>query len=91
MPDDFAYADFPRLDENGKRKILGLNAAKLYGVEVPAELRGDVPADEPATEESAVGVAMNAPCPEFSKRSGRSTTRSSTSRSPRSASSAPWS
>jgi hypothetical protein len=23
---------------------------------VPADLRGDVPADEPATEESAVGV-----------------------------------
>ena len=57
MPDDPAYADFPRLDTNGKRKILGLNAAKLYGVEVPAELRGDVPAEEPATAESAVGVA----------------------------------
>jgi predicted TIM-barrel fold metal-dependent hydrolase len=57
MPEDAAYADFPRLDENGKRKILGLNAAKLYGVEVPADLRGDVPADEPATEESAVGVS----------------------------------
>jgi len=57
MPDDPAYSDFPRLDENGKRKILGLNAAKLYDVEVPAELRGDVPADEPATEESAVGVS----------------------------------
>ena len=26
------------------------------GVEVPAELRGDVPAEEPASEESAVGV-----------------------------------
>ena len=38
MPDHFAYSDFPRLDESGKRKILGLNAAKLYGVEVPAEL-----------------------------------------------------
>ena len=56
MPDESAYADFPRLDEDGKRKILGLNAAKLYDVEVPADLRGDVPADEPATEESAVGV-----------------------------------
>ena len=39
MPDHFAYSDFPRLDESGKRKILGLNAAKLYGVEVPAELQ----------------------------------------------------
>ena len=57
MPDDPAYSDFPRLDENGKRKILGLNAAKLYDVEVPAELRGDVPAEEPASEESAVGVS----------------------------------
>jgi predicted TIM-barrel fold metal-dependent hydrolase len=57
MPDEPAYADFPRLDSDGKRKILGLNAAKLYGVEVPAELRGNVPADEPASEESAVGVS----------------------------------
>ena len=57
MPDQPAFADFPRLNEDGKRKILGLNAAKLYDVEVPAELRGNVPADEPATEESAVGVA----------------------------------
>jgi len=57
MPDQPAYSDFPRLDENGKRKILGLNGAKLYGVEVPAELRGDVPAEEPAAAESAVGVA----------------------------------
>ena len=56
MPDEVAYADFPRLDMDGKRKILGLNAAKLYGVEVPAELRGNVPAEEPASEESAVGV-----------------------------------
>jgi len=39
MPDHFAYSDFPRLEESGKRKILGLNAAKLYGVEVPAELQ----------------------------------------------------
>jgi predicted TIM-barrel fold metal-dependent hydrolase len=56
MPGDEAFTDFPRLDTDGKRKILGLNAAKLYGVEVPAELRGNVPADEPASEESAVGV-----------------------------------
>ena len=50
------YADYPRLEEDGKRKILGLNAAKLYGVDVPADLRGNVPAEEPASEESAVGV-----------------------------------
>jgi predicted TIM-barrel fold metal-dependent hydrolase len=57
MPDREEYADYPRLDEDGKRKILGLNGAKLYGVEVPAHLRGTVPAEEPASEESAVGVA----------------------------------
>jgi len=57
LPDRPEYGDYPGLDEDGKRKILGLNAAKLYGVEVPANLRGNVPADEPASEESAVGVA----------------------------------
>jgi uncharacterized protein len=39
MPDEPAFADYPRLNLDGKRKILGLNAAKLYGVEVPAELQ----------------------------------------------------
>ena len=33
-PDD-TYSDYPRLNQDGKRKILGLNAAKLYGIEVP--------------------------------------------------------
>ena len=57
MPDHFAYSDFPRLDEEGKRKILGLNAAKLYGVEVPAELpERRRPTRRPART-SAVGVA----------------------------------
>ena len=43
---DETYSDYPRLDAAGKKKILGLNAAKLYGVEVPAELRlhDEVPA-----------------------------------------------
>jgi hypothetical protein len=57
MPDDAVYADFPRLGVEGKKKILGLNAAKLYGVEVPEELRIPVPDEEPASPESAVGVA----------------------------------
>ena len=48
MPDDAELADFPRLGVEGKKKILGLNGAKLYGVEVPEELRLPVPADEPA-------------------------------------------
>ncbi|HWK24977.1 MAG TPA: amidohydrolase family protein [Solirubrobacter sp.] len=54
MPDQPQFADYPRLDENGKRKILGLNAAALYDVDVPAELRIPEPV---ATPESAVGVA----------------------------------
>jgi predicted TIM-barrel fold metal-dependent hydrolase len=57
MPADEAYADYPRLGVEGKKKIMGLNAAKLYGVEVPDELRLPVPAEEPASPESAVGVA----------------------------------
>jgi hypothetical protein len=38
-PDHEEFSDFPRLDTNGKRKILGLNAAKLYGIDVPDELQ----------------------------------------------------
>jgi predicted TIM-barrel fold metal-dependent hydrolase len=57
MPDRSEYADYPRLGVEGKKKILGLNAAKLYDVEVPEELRLPVPAEEPASAESAVGVA----------------------------------
>jgi predicted TIM-barrel fold metal-dependent hydrolase len=37
MPDDPDLSDYPRLNTDGKKKILGLNAAKLYGIEVPAE------------------------------------------------------
>jgi hypothetical protein len=57
MPDDPAFDDFPRLGVEGKKKILGLNGAKLYGVDVPEELRLPVPAEAPASPESAVGVA----------------------------------
>ena len=32
---DEEYSDYPRVNEDTKRKILGLNAAKLYGIEVP--------------------------------------------------------
>ena len=76
---------------SGKRKILGLNAAKLYGVEVPAELRGERPGRRAGLRRKRSGRRHERSVPESSKRSGRSTTRSSTSRSPRSASSAPWS
>ena len=57
MPEDAAYSDYPRLGVEGKKKILGLNAAKLYDVDVPEELRLPVPAAQPASPESAVGVS----------------------------------
>jgi predicted TIM-barrel fold metal-dependent hydrolase len=37
MPDDEAFSDYPRLTTAAKKKILGINAAKLYGIDVPAE------------------------------------------------------
>jgi predicted TIM-barrel fold metal-dependent hydrolase len=37
MPDDEAFTDYPRLTTGAKKKILGLNAARLYDIEVPAE------------------------------------------------------
>ncbi|MBN9109841.1 MAG: amidohydrolase [Pseudonocardia sp.] len=39
MPDDDQFADYPRLTTASKKKILGLNAAKLYDIPVPAELQ----------------------------------------------------
>ncbi|HET8758297.1 MAG TPA: amidohydrolase family protein, partial [Solirubrobacteraceae bacterium] len=56
MPDDDAFSDYPRLGVEGKKKILGLNAAKLYGVDVPEEFQV---AGEPGRQEAAVGVEGN--------------------------------
>jgi hypothetical protein len=39
MPDGDEFADYPRLGVDGKKKILGLNAARLYDIKVPAELQ----------------------------------------------------
>jgi predicted TIM-barrel fold metal-dependent hydrolase len=52
FPDEPAYADYPRLGVAGKKKILGLNAAKLYGIDVPAEyqLKDD---SSPAAQDDA--------------------------------------
>ena len=55
-PDD-TYSDYPRLTPDGKRKIFGLNAAKLYDLEIPAQFKGGAAAAEAASQESAVGVA----------------------------------
>jgi hypothetical protein len=51
-PDD-QFSDFPRWTTTAKKKILGLNAAKLYGVDVPPEFQ--LPTDEgtPAARDDA--------------------------------------
>ena len=37
-PGDAEFSDYPAVTEATKRKILGLNAAKLYGIDVPESL-----------------------------------------------------
>jgi predicted TIM-barrel fold metal-dependent hydrolase len=46
MPDDEAFSDYPRPTVATKKKILGLNAAKLYDIKVPAECQLPTAADE---------------------------------------------
>jgi predicted TIM-barrel fold metal-dependent hydrolase len=53
MPEDEAFTDFPRPTVATKKKILGLNAARLYGIEVPAELQLPPEADPPAAQDDA--------------------------------------
>ena len=60
MPEGGDFADYPRLGIAGKKKILGLNGAKLYGVEVPEEFR--LPAEagapgDPADAQLVEGTA----------------------------------
>ena len=43
MPDDEAFSDYPRLTTTAKKKIIGLNSAKLYDLEVPAECQLPAP------------------------------------------------
>jgi len=51
---DETYSDYPRLTTTAKKKILGLNAAKLYGIDVPAELQLSAEeAGEPASRDDA--------------------------------------
>ena len=64
------FSDYPRVTVETKKKILGLNAAKLYGIEVPEELRLPVDAGEPATKEDAVLVEMTDQA-EGARRAGR--------------------
>ncbi|MFC4944871.1 amidohydrolase family protein [Pseudonocardia sp. GCM10023141] len=46
MPDDDAFTDYAKLTTATKKKILGLNAARLYDIPVPAELQLDTSAGE---------------------------------------------
>jgi len=52
-PDGDEFSDYPRWTTAAKKKVLGLNAAKLYGVEVPAELQLAPEAGTPAAREDA--------------------------------------
>ncbi|HMG31413.1 MAG TPA: amidohydrolase family protein [Jiangellaceae bacterium] len=54
--DSEEFSDYPRVTTATKKKILGLNAAKLYGIEVPAEAQ--LPAGEgtPAAQDDATLV-----------------------------------
>ena len=42
------FSDYPRVNAATKKKILGLNAAKLYDIEVPAECQLPAEAGAPA-------------------------------------------
>ncbi|MGH2916121.1 MAG: amidohydrolase family protein [Solirubrobacteraceae bacterium] len=53
---DETYSDYPRVTDATRRKILGLNAARLYGIDVPAELRLPGEKDAPAAREGATLV-----------------------------------
>ena len=48
------YSDYPRVNTDTKRKILGLNAARLYDIEVPEQCRLESGSDtEPASQDDA--------------------------------------
>jgi predicted TIM-barrel fold metal-dependent hydrolase len=55
------FSDYPRLSVAGKKKIFGLNAARLYGLEVPPRFRLPAEAGTPAAREDAQLVSGDAP------------------------------
>jgi predicted TIM-barrel fold metal-dependent hydrolase len=56
-PDD-EYSDYPRVTEDTRRKILGVNAAKLYGIEVPEgfDVGGAAARDDAQLVEESAGA-----------------------------------
>ena len=59
-PDGEEWSEYPELTTTGKKKIMGLNAAKLYGIDVPEELQIPDEAGEPAAREDAQLVDSSA-------------------------------
>jgi predicted TIM-barrel fold metal-dependent hydrolase len=55
------FDDYPRVTTATKKKILGLNAAKLYGIEVPQEYQLGSGEGAPAARDDAVGVSSESP------------------------------
>jgi uncharacterized protein len=57
MPDDDELSDYAKLTTATKKKILGLNAAKLYDIKVPDECQLPADAGAPAAKDDAALVA----------------------------------
>jgi len=53
MPDDAELSDYAKLTTATKKKILGLNAAKLYGIKVPEECQLPAEAGAPAAQDAS--------------------------------------
>ena len=53
MPDDEQFSDYQKLTTATKKKILGLNAAKLYDIKVPDECQLPAGAGTPAAKDDA--------------------------------------
>jgi len=51
FPDDASLTDYPRMNSDSKKKIMGLNAAKLYDIKVPDELQLPPEAGTPGAQE----------------------------------------
>jgi predicted TIM-barrel fold metal-dependent hydrolase len=56
---DETFSDYPRFTLEAKKKILGLNAAKLYGLDVPPEAQLAEATTEPAAEDDAKLVEVD--------------------------------
>ena len=61
MPDDDELSDYAKLTTATKKKILGLNAAKLYDIKVPDECQLPADAGTPAAQDDAVGSTPGRP------------------------------